>query len=78
MEELVKFLVENIVEKKDEVAVSETQENGAAFLKLRVAQEDMGKVIGKRGKIIKAIRNLVRIKAVKQNKKFFLELEERN
>ncbi len=76
MKELVKFLVENIVEKPDEVRVSESLDQGQTILNLKVAQEDMGKVIGKGGKVIRSIRNIVKIGAVKQNKRIFLQLEE--
>ena len=76
MKELVEFIAKNIVDTPKEISIEETNENGFDILKLKVAQEDMGKVIGKSGKIIKAIRNMVKIKAIKENKRIRLELVE--
>jgi predicted RNA-binding protein YlqC (UPF0109 family) len=76
MKKLLAFLVQNIVEKPSEVEISESKENDQVILKLKVAQEDMGKVIGKGGKVIRAIRNLVKVRAVTQKQKVFLQLEE--
>ena len=76
MEKLVKYLAKNIVDSPDSVEVKKESEDGRDLLKLVVASEDMGKVIGKSGKVIKAIRTLLKIKAIKENKRIYLELVE--
>lgn len=69
MKDLTIYLLNQIVENPDEVTVSETEsENGSVVLTITVAATDMGRVIGKSGKVIRAIRDLVKIVAVKQNK----------
>lgn len=76
MKDLLKHLIKSIVNNPDQVKINEEKEEGFVNLKLSVAQEDMGKVIGKRGKIIKAIRTLLKIPAIKQNVRVNVELEE--
>lgn len=77
MQELLEFIVKGIVTKPEEVKVTpETSPEGELNLKLKVAPEDMGTVIGKGGRIIRAIRSLVRIKAIHEDKRVNVELEE--
>lgn len=76
MKDLLKHLIKSIVNNPDQVKINEEKEEGFVNLKLSVAQEDMGKVIGKRGKIIKAIRTLLKIPAIKQGARVNVELEE--
>jgi len=78
MKELVKFLAKNIVSQPAVVQVEETKEDAGENLKLSVAPEDMGKIIGKGGRVIKAIRTLLKIKAIKESKRVYLELVEQN
>ncbi len=77
MKDLLEYLVKKIVKNSDEVVVEEDSQNDFVNLRLTVAQEDMGQVIGKKGRIIRAIRDVVRILAVKQNKKVNVELLEK-
>jgi len=72
MIELVKYIICNLVERKDSVVVTEC--NGV--LNVTVAKEDMGKVIGKQGKIAKAIRTIVKSAGAKDGKKYFVEILE--
>lgn len=65
-----------IVSKEDELDIQEETENENHTLLVKVAKEDMGRVIGKEGKIIKAIRNMLRIKAVKAGERLNLSLVE--
>ena len=65
MKELVEYIAKSIVEKPEEVKVTETAGEDGVNLRLEVAPEDMGKVIGKQGRIIQAIRTLVRVVAVR-------------
>ncbi|MEK7166172.1 MAG: KH domain-containing protein [Patescibacteria group bacterium] len=69
MKKLLLFLLERIVDNPKEISVLENEsENGVVSLSVTVAKEDMGKVIGKEGKTIRAIRDVVKILALKQNK----------
>ena len=77
MKEVLEYLVKAVVAKPEEVRVEETQTpEGAINLKLAVSPQDMGMVIGKGGKTIRALRNLVRVKAIRENKKVNVELTE--
>lgn len=76
MKDLLEFIVKSIVDHPDQVKIEEEKEEGMINLKLNLASEDMGKVIGKKGKIIKAIRTLVRIPAIKQGIRVNVDLEE--
>lgn len=74
MKKLVEFLIKNIVDNPKSVKISEETENEVSVIKVSVAKEDMGKVIGKSGRIIKSIRNLVKIKGIKEKNKAFVQL----
>ncbi|MDO8515411.1 MAG: KH domain-containing protein [bacterium] len=77
MREFCEYLVKMIVDLPDMVDVSETEdEYGTVVLTITVDPTDMGKVIGKEGKIIKAIRDLVKILAVKEQKRVNVILAE--
>jgi len=77
MKNLLEYLVTSIVEKPEAVKVEEiSTPEGFVNLRLTVASEDMGMVIGKGGRIIRALRNLVRVKAIKENKRVNVELVE--
>lgn len=74
MGELVRFIAMNLVDKPDEVKVVEKKGENAVILELSVAPEDMGKVIGKQGRIAKAIRTVVKAASVKENRKYIVEI----
>ena len=74
MKELLTYVARNLVEHPDQVTVTETVEDGEMVLELRVAPEDMGKVIGKKGRIAKALRTVVKAAATKANKKVAVEI----
>ncbi|HLB51958.1 hypothetical protein A3B64_01580 [candidate division WWE3 bacterium RIFCSPLOWO2_01_FULL_37_24] len=76
MKEFIEYLVKQLVNKPDEVEVDETADNGSFAYKIKVANEDMGIVIGKEGKNIKSIRNLAKSKAIKENIRINIELLE--
>jgi predicted RNA-binding protein YlqC (UPF0109 family) len=75
MRELVEVIAKSLVDYPDEVVVTETEDEKAIVLELRVAQSDMGKVIGKQGRIAKAIRSVVKAAASKEDKKVIVEIE---
>ena len=72
METLVENLVKALVDHPESVQVNSAVEDGETVIRLSVAQEDMGKVIGKQGRIAKAIRAVVKAAAIKENKKISL------
>lgn len=74
MRELVEILAKALVDNPDEVVVNEIEGTQSIILELKVAPEDMGKVIGKQGRIAKAIRTVVKSAAVKVNKKVIIEI----
>ncbi|MCH5160616.1 MAG: KH domain-containing protein [Clostridiales bacterium] len=72
MNELVKYIVTALVDNKDEVSVDEDGD----VIVIKVAKDDMGKVIGKQGRIIKAIRSVVKAASIKQGKNYSVEIDE--
>lgn len=74
MKELVTAIAKALVDNPDAVSVNETFSNDTIILELKVAQEDMGKVIGKQGRIAKAIRTVVKAAATKDNKRVIVEI----
>ncbi len=75
MRELVLFLAKSLVDHPEAVQVMETEGPEAIILELSVAQEDMGKVIGKQGRIAKAIRSVVKAATDKNAKPVFVEIQ---
>lgn len=75
MNELLQIIAKALVDKPEEVSVIETDENGELNLFLHVAESDMGKVIGKQGRIAKAIRTVVKAAAVGNDKKVNVEIK---
>ena len=74
MKELVKVIAMALVDHPDQVVVTEEETEKAIVVELRVAPEDMGKVIGKQGRIAKSIRTLVKAAATKDDKKVVVEI----
>lgn len=74
MKELVEVIARALVDRPDEVVVTETESDKAIVLELHVAQPDMGKVIGKQGRIAKAIRAVVKAAASKEDKKVIVDI----
>jgi uncharacterized protein len=79
MKDLLHYILRSIVDHADEIQIDEkVQEDGYVVLTVHVNQTDMGKVIGKDGKIIKAIRTLIRVVAIREDKKVSVELEDQS
>ena len=74
MKELVEVMAKALVE-HEEVSVIESEQNGETVIELKVAPSDMGKVIGKQGRIAKAIRSVVKAAASKEDKKVVVEIQ---
>ena len=76
MRDILSQIVASIVDNPDEVEVKEEEQDGVVNFNVTVAKEDMGKIIGKNGKVIRAIRTVMKIPAIKNNKKIFISLTE--
>ena len=74
MKELLEVIAKNLVEYPEQVQVFEKEGDRVSILELKVAPEDMGKVIGKQGRIAKAIRTVVKAAAVHEDKKIIVEI----
>ena len=74
MVELVSAIAKSLVEHPEAVEVSESQSNGTTVIQLKVASDDMGKVIGKQGRIAKAIRTVMKAVATRENVKVIVEI----
>lgn len=74
MGDLVEFIAKSLVENPDEVEVNEVEGSQSVIIELKVAQEDMGRVIGKQGRIAKAMRTIVKAAAIKDNKRVVVEI----
>lgn len=74
MVELVKFIAQSLVDNPDQVDVQQVEKDDVITIELRVAPEDMGKVIGKQGRIAKAIRTVVKAASLKEKKKVTVEI----
>ena len=74
MKELVEVIAKALVDNPDEVSVNEKKEGRTTVLELHVADGDMGKVIGKQGRIAKAIRSVVNAAAAKEDKRVVVDI----
>ena len=74
MKELVEYIAKSIVNAPDDVVVTEEESEQGITLKLQVADDDKGRVIGKQGRIAEAMRTLVRVKAAKAGTRATLEI----
>lgn len=76
MKELVAYITSALVDDPDAVQVNETEEDGMITVELRVAKDDLGKIIGKQGRTARAVRSLLSAAAGKENKRARLEILE--
>ena len=76
MEQLLEYLAKRLVDKPDEVRVVRTEREDAVVLELHVAPEDVGKVIGRQGRIARALRTVVRASAARERERVLLEIVE--
>jgi len=74
LKELVEVIAKSLVDHPDEVVVTEKETDKAIVVELKVASDDMGKVIGKQGRIAKSIRTVVKAAATKDDKKVVVEI----
>lgn len=76
MKKALKYIVSQIVDDPEKVEIDEQEDQGMINYTITVAPADMGKIIGKGGKVIRAVRNVVKISAIKQNKRINIALAE--
>ena len=76
MKNLLNFIIENIVEKKDDIKITESKTDSIINIKLNVNKDDIGRVIGKNGKVIKSIRTLLKIYSLKSDQRIYLDVVE--
>jgi len=76
MKELIKYIAQALVDKPDEVEVTEVEGERTSVIELKVAKEDLGKVIGKQGRTARAVRTILSAASTKINKRSVLEILE--
>ena len=76
MRELVEFLTRALVEHPDQVEVDEVDSNGDVVLEIRVAEDDLGRVIGRSGRVANAIRTIAKAAAARQDRRVMVEILE--
>ena len=74
MKDLLEYIAKSIASRPDDVRVTEEEEDGRVILRLEVADEDKGKVIGRQGRVAQSIRVLLRVAAVKRGTRAILEI----
>ena len=74
MEEMLRFLVKELVNDPDQISINRREDGNTTILELKVAQDDMGKVIGRQGKIAKSIRTLMKAYGAKNNQKINVDI----
>lgn len=74
MKELLEYIARQLVDNPDEVRVEEVETDDGVLLRLSVAKEDVGKVIGKQGRIARALRTVIKASAVKEDKQATVEI----
>lgn len=74
MDELVRYIVKSLVDSPDDVKVEMREEDDSYIIEVAVAAEDVGKVIGRQGRIAKAIRTVVKAASVNSEKKYMVEI----
>jgi predicted RNA-binding protein YlqC (UPF0109 family) len=74
VQDLVEYLAKGLVDNPDEVRVERIERDGAVVLELRVAPDDVGKVIGRQGRIARALRTIVRASGARSNERAMLEI----
>lgn len=74
MKDLLEYVVKSLVNNPDSVQIDESENDGEVVFEVRVAPEDMGRIIGKGGRIAKAVRSLMKAASFKENKRVNVEI----
>lgn len=75
MQELVQYIAQSLVDYPDQVRVTERRSDHTVVVTLKVAPEDMGKVIGRQGRVAQAIRNLLKVAGTRERRRILLQIE---
>ena len=78
MKDLLQYLAQSLVSNPDAVEITESENDGATVLQLKVAKEDLGRIIGKQGRTAKSMRTLLNAAACRDNRRVLLEIVEEN
>lgn len=78
MKNLLTFLIIHLVSQPDQVEVHESEENGIKTYRISAAEEDIGRIIGKHGRIIQSVRNIAKIRAIKERVKIAIIVDDRS
>jgi predicted RNA-binding protein YlqC (UPF0109 family) len=76
MRDVIEMIVKALVDDSESVDIREVEQRGATLIEVRVAPNDVGKIIGKQGKTVRALRSLARIGGTKKNRRYLLEIVE--
>lgn len=76
IKELVEFIIKQFATNTENLSITQDEDNGNSVITVRAAKEDMGKIIGKQGRIAKAIRTIVKAASAGENKKYFVEIKD--
>ena len=76
MKETLQFIIASIVENPDKIVIDENEENGVILYTITVDPSDMGKIIGKEGRMIRSVRNVMKIPAIKSGKRIHIDLSQ--
>jgi predicted RNA-binding protein YlqC (UPF0109 family) len=76
MRDVIEMIVKALVDDSESVDIREVEQRGATLIEVRVAPNDVGKIIGKQGRTIRALRSLARIGGTKKNRRYLLEIVE--
>ncbi|HEY4423531.1 MAG TPA: KH domain-containing protein [Pyrinomonadaceae bacterium] len=76
MRDVIEMIVKALVDDRENVDIREVEQRGATLIEVRVAPNDVGKIIGKQGRTIRALRSLARIGGSKKNRRYLLEIVE--
>ncbi len=76
MKELIEFIATSLVDDPTQVRVSQDQRSGKTYIRLKVAKEDMGRVIGRQGRVANAMRMLLNVAATRMGKQVYLDVED--
>lgn len=75
MKDFVEYIAKSVVDHPDEVRVEQEEDDGYTIYQLHVASDDVGKVIGRRGRVAKAMRTLLKVAAIKNHERSVLEID---
>jgi uncharacterized protein len=73
--ELIEYVAKSLIDHPDEMSITEVEENGVTIYQLHLAQKDIGKVIGRRGRVARALRTLLKVASIQNHQRSVLEID---